>query len=113
MLRGEVWHAVLPEPEGSETGYDRPVVIVQSDTFSAVNLRTVIVVPFTTNLKLAAAPGNVLIRAAEAVVPFDSVANISGVGAIDRRFLVTRYGSLSDRIMDEIDFGLRQWLELL
>ncbi len=30
MVRGEIWWASLPEPIGSEPGFVRPLVIVQS-----------------------------------------------------------------------------------
>ena len=54
--RGEVWWANLPEPRGSEPGFRRPVVIVQSNRFNGSKLSTVIAVIFSSNLKLADAP---------------------------------------------------------
>ena len=59
--RGEVWWADLGEPDGSEPGYRRPVVIMQSDAFNRSRLRTVIAVVLTTRLRLLEAPGNVLV----------------------------------------------------
>ena len=57
MLRGEIWWADLPTPVGSEPGYRRPIVIIQDDTFTQSNLRTVITIDRTTaprsNLTLA------------------------------------------------------------
>jgi mRNA interferase MazF len=29
MLRGEIWWADLPTPVGSESGYRRPIIIIQ------------------------------------------------------------------------------------
>src|SRR5690349_1677098 len=62
MKRGEIWWATLPDPRASEPGYRRPVLIVQSDAFNQSAIRTVIVVAITSNLRLAAAPGNVMLR---------------------------------------------------
>ena len=44
MYRGEIWWANLPEPVGSEPGYNRPVLVIQDDTFTQSNINTVIVV---------------------------------------------------------------------
>jgi len=62
MERGEIWWAELPDPTASEPGFRRPVVIVQSNTFNRSRIRTIIAVVLTSNLRLAEAPGNVLIR---------------------------------------------------
>ncbi len=32
MYRGEIWWANLPEPVGSEPGYNRPVLVIQVST---------------------------------------------------------------------------------
>ena len=48
MMQGEVWLAVLDPVRGSEQAETRPILILQSDPLNAF-LRTVIVVPFTTN----------------------------------------------------------------
>ena len=65
MRRGEVWWASLPEPLGSEPGFRRPLLIVQSDDFNRSHIRTVVAVVITSNLRLASAPGNVLLLAKE------------------------------------------------
>lgn len=59
MQRGEIWWASLGLPRGSEPGYRRPVVIVQSNEFNRSRINTVIVAVITSNLRLADAPGNV------------------------------------------------------
>ena len=58
MQRGEIWWAQLGEPTGSELGYRRPVLVVQSDAFNRSAINTVVCVAITSNLKLAATPGN-------------------------------------------------------
>jgi len=81
--RGQVWTADLGEPEGSEPGYNRPVLIVQSDAFNRSRLQTVIAVVLSTNLRLLDAPGNVLIPAKASGLRKDSVVNVSQLITVD------------------------------
>lgn len=46
----------------------------------------------TCNLRLAAAPDNVILSAARAGLPKDSVANVSQLLAVDRTLLTDRVG---------------------
>lgn len=110
--RGEVWWADLGEPDGSEPGYRRPVVIVQSDAFNRSRLRTVIAVVLMTNLRLVEAPGNVLLPAKVTGLPKDSVANVSQVMTVDRDFLLERAGRLRGQLLQDVDKGLRLVLAL-
>ena len=110
--RGEVWWADLGEPDGSEPGYRRPVVIVQSDAFNRSRLRTVIAVVLMTNLRLLEAPGNVLVSAKASGLPKDSVANVSQLVTIDRDFLTERAGRLRGQLMKDLETGLRLVLAL-
>ncbi len=112
MTRGEIWWASLPEPAGSEPGYRRPVVIVQSDAFNRSRIRTVVVVALTSNLQLAAAPGNVLLGKRDTDLPRDSVANVSQVVTLDRSVLTERVTMLSDNLLKEVESGLRLVLGL-
>ena len=61
MRRGEVWGASLPPPADSGPGSRRPVIVLQSDPFNQSRIRTVVVAAATSNLRLADAPGNVLL----------------------------------------------------
>jgi mRNA interferase MazF len=110
--RGEIWWADLPDPIGSEPGYRRPVLIVQSDFFNQSRIRTVIAVGLTTNARLASSPGNVPIARGQGGLAQDSVVNVSQLLTVDRNALSERIGSLSPRVMDEVDAGLRMVLEL-
>lgn len=110
--RGEVWWADLGEPDGSEPGYRRPVVIVQSDAFNRSRLRTVIAVVVMTNVRLVEAPGNVLLPAKATGLPKDSVANVSQVITVDRDFLLERAGRVRGQSLKDVDKGLRLVLAL-
>jgi mRNA interferase MazF len=96
MCRGEIWCANMPKPVGSEPGYNRPVLVIQDDTFTQSNINTVIVVIITSNLKLAAAPGNVLLPRAASGLPKDSVVNVSQIITLDKKFLVERIGTIPE-----------------
>ncbi|PSB32672.1 mRNA interferase MazF2 [Stenomitos frigidus ULC18] len=106
VYRGEIWWANLPEPLGSEPGYRRPVVIVQDDVFTQSRISTVIVVIITSNTRLAEAPGNVLLPREATGLPKDSVANVSQIFTIDKRFLVERVGTLPEGLQEDVNEGL-------
>lgn len=114
MRRGEVWWADLQDPAGSAPGYRRPVVVVQADAFNRSRIRTIITVPLTSNLRLADAPGNVLISRELSGLSKDSVANVSQVITVDRSDLTERVGSgpLPTDLVRSIDRGLRLVLDV-
>src|SRR5260221_11373854 len=112
MRRGEVWWASLPAPDGSAPGYRRPVVVVQANDFNDSAIRTVVVLPLTTNLQLAAAPGNVLCRRRETPLTKHSVANVSQPLTLDKTRLTEKVATLPATLQTRIDEGLRVVLAL-
>lgn len=106
MLRGEVWWASLPKPVASEPGFRRPIVLVQADAFTRSRIRTVLAVVITSNLRLAQAPGNVVLPAQMSGLPQDSVANVSQIVTIDKSFLMERCKRLPEALIRQIDAGL-------
>gem|GEM_PF-3144041 len=64
------------------------------------------VVPLTSNLKLAVAPGNVLLNAKSTNLPRDSVANVSLLTSIDREVLNERVGRLTKTELELILGGV-------
>jgi len=112
MERGAVWWTELPGAVSSGSGIRRPVVIVSSNAFNQSRIRTVIAVVLTTNLRFAEAPGNVMIRTVESGLPKDSVAIVSQVVTLNKRFLIQRSGDLPPRAMKAIENGLRLALSL-
>jgi mRNA interferase MazF len=110
--RGDIWWADLREPAGSEPGFPRPVLIVQTDAFNRSRLQTVIAVVLTSNIRLVDAPGNVLMPARATGLSKDSVANVSQVITIDRDFLTEKAGRLRGRLLKDVDNGLRLVLAL-
>ena len=110
--RGAIWWADLADPRGSEPGFRRPLLVVQSDGFNRSRIHTVLAVVLTSNLRLVEAPGNVLLKARAAGLPRDSVANVSQVVTIDREYLLEPAGKLDRATMGRVDDGLRLVLEL-
>jgi mRNA interferase MazF len=112
VQRGEIWWADLPEPRGSEPGFQRPVFIVQANAFNESQIRTVIIAAITTNLALARAPGNVPLPRRVSGLREESVINVSQLVALDRSFLSDHVGKIPPRIQASVDAGLRMVLAL-
>ncbi len=112
MRRGEVRWADLAEPRGSEPGKRRPVIVVQDDRLSASALRTVMVVPLTTNLRRAGAPGNVLLQSEDTGLGKASVALACQVMTLDKLFLEDAVGVLPRHALRLLDAGLVLTLSL-
>jgi mRNA interferase MazF len=81
-------------------------VVVQSNAFNRSRLATVVCVPLTTNLRLAAAPGNVWVARAESGLDRDSVANVSALVAVDRSILKDRVGPVPEGLLTQIMAGI-------
>lgn len=112
MRRGEIWWASLPAPSGSGPGKRRPVTIVQSDAFNESRIQTVIVAVITSNVRLASAPGNVLLPRRQSTLAKDSVINVSQILTLDKNYLTERVGQLSPTKLSELEEGLRLVLYL-
>ena len=112
IRRGEIWWASLPEPVGSEPGYRRPVLVVQTNEFNEGRLRTVIVLSITSNLRLAGSPGNVLIHRRDTGLAKESVINVSQAATVNKIRLTQRIGVLPSTVMHEVEAGMRLVLGL-
>ena len=88
------------------------MVIAQADSFNQSRIQTVIVAVITSNLRLADAPGNVLLRARETRLKRDSVANVSQLLTLDRSLLTIRVGRLPPAQLQQFADGLRLALDL-
>lgn len=102
MKRGDIYLANLDPVKGSEQAGHRPVVVYQDNRLIAATL-TVIVIPFTTNLKLQKLPSAILVPAGEGGLRQDSVALCHQVRALDKAGLLTYWGSLPPSRMAHID----------
>jgi mRNA interferase MazF len=94
ISQGEIWWADLPPPAGSGPGFQRPVVVVQSDALNRSRIATVVCVPLTSNLKWSTAPGNAQLSGGLTGLPKDSVANVSQIVTVDKAYLTSRVDKL-------------------
>lgn len=106
--KGEIWWADIDEPSGSEPGYRRPVVIIQSDRFNKSKISTVIAAVITSNLRLANAPGNIRLGTTKSVgLKKESVVNVSQLITLDKSYLTERIGKLNSNQREELNEGLK------
>lgn len=75
-------------------------------------MHIVLVVVLIRNLRLTEAPGNAPVSKEDAALPRDSVANVSQIIALDKKFLSEWVSLVSDRIMMSVEDGIRMVLAL-
>lgn len=112
ITRGDIYWVDLGDPAGSRPAKRRPVLVIQSASYNASRLATVIAVVITSNTGMAAMPGNVFLPAVATGLPRDSVANVTAVVTLDKGELEGPVGHVPETLMDELDGGLRQVLGL-
>lgn len=83
------------------------MLIVQADAFNQSRIRTVMVAPLSGSIRLADAPGNVLLEARKSGLSKESVVNVSQVLTIDKSFLLQPVRTLPESLMRDVDSGLR------
>jgi mRNA interferase MazF len=64
------------------------MLIISADSYSRSDLRTVTVAVLTTNMQLAALPGNVAVPAEIDGIEAESVVNVTQIATVDRRAVV-------------------------
>jgi mRNA interferase MazF len=97
---------------GSKPGFIRPVLVVQADTFNQSRIGTVVVIAITSNLRLAKAPGNVMISKNKSGLSKDSVINVSQISTLDKDALTEVVGNVDRLIMHQVDEGVRLLLSV-
>jgi mRNA interferase MazF len=105
ILQGQIYWLQF-RGQGSEPDGKRPAIVVQHDRFNRSTVSTTIVAAVTSNLRLAAMPGNVRLRKGEAGLPLPSVINVTQVRTIDRAKLIDLVGQLGKNRMQELAAGL-------
>ena len=105
MRQGDVFWLTF-DGVGSEPSGRRPALVVQHDRFNRSAINTTVVAAITSNLRLAAMPGNVRLRKGEANLPKASVVNVSQLRTLDRARLSTRVGSLAPARRMEVLRGI-------
>lgn len=110
--RGGIHWVDLGDPQGSRPGKRRPVLVVQSDSYNASQLGTVVVAVITSNTTLAALPGNVFLPASATGLPKDSAVNVTALVTLDMKDLGEPIEILPRYLTADVTQGLRRVLDL-
>ena len=112
MTRGDIYMMDFGMPFGSEPGFIRPVIIIQSDKENLNRLNTKLVIPLTSNTLLSDHLGNVFISKNESKLPKNSVALVHQIIVVDKSRLEEKVGKVSKHILlqieQEIDYVLKE-----
>ncbi len=108
IARGDIVWVDFGQPRGSEPAKTRPAIVIQDDWLLATDIKTVLVVPLTSNLALEEFPGNVRVSTDVSALDRDSVALVSQVGPVSREFLDPYpAGRLPAYVMSKVAAGVR------
>jgi mRNA interferase MazF len=110
VKQGDLYWATPPDPRGPEPGYDRPVVVVQQTAINSSEIRTVVCVSLTTNIRLANVPGNVLLSPQKTTLNKTSIANVSQVITLDKRYLKSYIATLPAEALAAVLDGIELML---
>lgn len=101
VRRGQIVWVSFPEPAGR-----RPAIVVQGDEFNDSRIATTLVVPLTTNERLAQMPGNIRLTSRQTGLARASVVNVTQLQVIPRASIVELVGQLSRAKMFELWSGI-------
>ena len=102
MMNGEIWWVDFQEPRGSTPAFVRSGIIIQNDELNSSELNSTIVIPLTTNCRLADYKGNVFLNKSESKLPKDSVALCSQITTVDKQALLEKNSRLSTELLNEV-----------
>ena len=88
------------------------MLVTQGDEFNESRIKTAVAVILTTNLRLAAAPGNVRCGSKETGLPRESVVNVSQIVTLDKTLFTERVGVIPTPVLIRVEDGLRRVLGL-
>lgn len=106
----EIWIADLEPRQGTETGKERPVLIVQTDLLK--DHPSSIICPITSNVSPESEILRVYLKKGTANLKSDSDIMIDQIRAIDNRRLTTKAGELPRDIQLKVKANIRIVLDL-
>jgi mRNA interferase MazF len=86
--------------------------VVQSNDFNESAIRTSVCAAITSNMRLAAAPGNVRVTRRVSSLPYDSVVNVSQLITLDKSLLTEKVSRLPAESLREVEAGIKLVLAL-
>jgi mRNA interferase MazF len=113
IRQGQVYWLDLGPAISSAPAERHPCVVIQNDVFNRSAIATSVVCLITSNLTLANAPGNVLLKKGDARLPKASVVNVSQILTVDKEELVDPIGKLSAAAAQAVRDGLQLLFERL
>lgn len=102
MMNGEIWWVDFQEPRGCTPAFIRPGIIVQNNELNSSELNSTIVIPLTTNCRLADYKGNVFLNKSDSKLSKDSVALCAQITTVDKQALLEKHSRLSTDLLSEI-----------
>ena len=88
------------------------MLVVQAEPYNASRLATVLVAVMTSSTGLTSMRGTVFCPAQATGLPRDSVVNATALVTLNKSDLAERSSPLPQRLMDDVDRGLRTVLGL-
>lgn len=110
-LQEDIFWVDFDEPDDSEPGSSRPVVVVQNNARNRSRINTVIVCALPGNLNREGDPGNVLLEAGDGGIRQPCVVNVSQVFTVNKQDLRDKIGTLEFVRVRQIIDGMRILLE--
>lgn len=101
VARGQIVWVCFAEPAGR-----RPAVVISGDDYNQSALETVLVLPLTTNERLALMPGNVVLTKKQTGLPRDSVVNVTQMQVVHKQRVNATSRRLTDDKMRELWSGI-------
>ena len=102
----------MGEPVGTRPAKRRPAIVVQSQSYNASPLATVVAAVITSNTGFAAMSGNVFLPAVATGLPRDSVVNVTALVNLNKAEIEGPVGHAPEELMREVDRGLSRVLGL-
>ena len=108
MKKGEIWILDIPSANGREQQGKRPAIVLAES-----NTNLVTVIPLTSNLNALKFNNTLkIIKSEENRLDKNSIALIFHIQSLDKRKFIMKIGFLEKIYTDEIDWRLKNYLNL-
>ena len=109
--QGDIYWVKFGPLKDSGPSGKRPAIVVQNDLLNRSNIRTTVVALITSNQKLAAVPGNILLKKGVSNLPKASVVVVSQIATVDKGRLLEKIGTLGKPTRKAVIEGCRWVIE--